>query len=367
MGRYKIYVYAICKNEEKHIRRWMQSMAEADGVYVLDTGSTDNSVSLLRECGAVVQTEILSPWRFDTARNRSLQMVPSDADICVCTDLDEVFHEGWRQKLESAWTPTTRRARYRYTWNFNPDGSEGFVFFSDKIHARDGFLWTHPVHEVLRETSGKAVETVTVDGMQLDHHADNEKSRAQYLPLLEQAVRECPTDDRNMHYLGREYMFKGRYTDAIRTLRRHLELPSAVWKDERCASMRFIALCHVRLQNRPEAERWYLRACAEAPYLREPWLDAASFFSADEKWDAVAACCTRALTITNRPENYISDSKSFGALPYDLLSLAYYYTGRFSESAQAIEKACSADSRNERLRQNRILISSKTKSSPENK
>ena len=36
----KIAVYAICKNEESFARRWMESMSEADEVFVLDTGST---------------------------------------------------------------------------------------------------------------------------------------------------------------------------------------------------------------------------------------------------------------------------------------------------------------------------------------
>ena len=43
MGNYRVYVYAICKNERAFAARWMQSMREADGVYVLDTGSTDGT------------------------------------------------------------------------------------------------------------------------------------------------------------------------------------------------------------------------------------------------------------------------------------------------------------------------------------
>ena len=92
----KVYVYAICKNESKFARRWMESMSEADAVYVLDTGSEDDTVQLLREAGAIVEIQEFRPWRFDRARNRSLEMVPEDADVCVCTDLDELFHPGWR-------------------------------------------------------------------------------------------------------------------------------------------------------------------------------------------------------------------------------------------------------------------------------
>ena len=51
--------------------------------------------------------------------------------------------------------------------------------------------------------------TVTVEGMQLDHHPDPSKSRGQYLPLLELSVQEDSEDDRNVHYLGREYMYRG--------------------------------------------------------------------------------------------------------------------------------------------------------------
>ena len=44
----KIVVYAISKNEEPFVKRWVNSMKEADEIYVLDTGSTDNTVNLLK-------------------------------------------------------------------------------------------------------------------------------------------------------------------------------------------------------------------------------------------------------------------------------------------------------------------------------
>ena len=145
----KIVVYAICKNEAQFVSRWMNSMSEADQIVVLDTGSTDDTVERLRTLGAQVTVETICPWRFDVARNRSLELVDPDADICVCTDLDEVFHPGWRKALESAWIPGTTQATYRYTWSFRPDGGEGVVFWYEKIHARHGYRWVHPVHEVL--------------------------------------------------------------------------------------------------------------------------------------------------------------------------------------------------------------------------
>ena len=48
----KIWVYAIAKNERQFCERFMRSCAGADGVAVLDTGSTDGTAEKLRELGA---------------------------------------------------------------------------------------------------------------------------------------------------------------------------------------------------------------------------------------------------------------------------------------------------------------------------
>ena len=72
----KIIIYAICKNEAQFIERFMRSCAEADGVYVLDTGSTDGTPERLRALGATVYEQTIAPWRFDAARNASLALLP---------------------------------------------------------------------------------------------------------------------------------------------------------------------------------------------------------------------------------------------------------------------------------------------------
>lgn len=353
----KVCVYAICKNEEQFVRRWMDSMGEADQIVVLDTGSTDQTAELLRERGAQVTREEITPWRFDTARNRSLELVPQDADICVCTDLDEVFHPGWRKALEAAWRPGTGQARYRYTWSFNPDGSEGVVFWYEKIHARRGYRWVHPVHEVLEWVGeGAPGPFVRVEGVQLDHHPDPNKSRAQYLELLELSVREAPQDDRNLHYLGREYLFRRRWEDCIRTLKAHLDLPSATWRDERAASMRYLGCAYEQLGETGEAESWYLRAIAEAPHLREPWVDLAMLCYRREDWEGVRWLTGRALAMEKRPETYICQAQAWGSLPWDLRALALYHTGEMGQALATARKALELEPGNPRLRDNVRLL-----------
>lgn len=351
----KISVYAIAKNEEKFARGWFDSMSEADEVVVLDTGSTDGTAKMLADLGAKVTVRQITPWRFDVARNLSLQLVSEDADLCVCADLDERFQKGWRKKLEAAFNPAAKQYRYRYTWSFNNDGSEGTVFWIDKIHTRHDFVWVHPVHEVIKYVGDLPYLAVFAEGVQLDHRPDKTKSRASYLPLLELSVKEDPTDDRNMHYLGREYMFCKRYDEAIATLKKHLALPCATWKDERCASMRFIAKCLDAQGKTSEAEQWLFNAAAEAPFLREPFIDAATHFYRLEDWHGVIFFCKKALKIEHRSLSYINEPTAWGAYPYDILSIAYFYVGDKKRALAAVDKAIEM-SAEERLKNNRKLF-----------
>ena len=353
----KVVVYAICKNEAKFAERWMASMAEADQIVVLDTGSADGTAEKLRALGASVTVETIAPWRFDTARNRSLDLVAEDADICVCTDLDEVFHPGWREALERSWRPGTGRASYRYTWSFNPDGSEGVVFWADKIHTRRGWRWTHPVHEVLRWVGpGRPGPQVQTQGVQLDHHPDPEKSRGQYLPLLELSVAEAPEDDRNVHYLGREYLFYGLWDDCIATLKRHLAMPGAVWRDERAASMRYIARAYHEKGEDAAARDWDLRAIVEAPHLREGYMDLAWLLYEQENWAGVLYFTGCALEIRERPRTYICSAEAWGPLPHDLRAMAFYRTGQVAQALRETERALELSPGDRRLAGNAELF-----------
>ena len=336
----------------------MASAQDADGVFVLDTGSTDDSVSLLKSLGATVKTATFSPFRFDVARNESLAFA-GDADLYICLDLDEVLEADWRARLERAAkeNPQANRFTYRYVWSKNPDGSDGVVFWADKIHKK-GFYWRAPVHEVL--TPEKGVQTVPVNayGLQITHYPDSTKSRASYLPLLELAAKEDPFDDRTAHYLGREYLFKKRYADAIRELKRHLSLPSAVWTDERAASMRYISACYSALGETGEATSWALRAVAESPDTREPYLRLARTFYENGNFAGVLYACTTALSITTRKLSYITEPDAWGAPLHDLLSIAYYHFGQYKKAAEEARTALTFGE-DERIAKNLALFENK--------
>lgn len=345
----RVAVYTITKNEEQFIKRWADSCEEADYRLVVDTGSTDGTVDAAIEAGCNVDFITVRPWRFDDARNASLALLPEDIDLCIALDADEILLPGWRQHLEKIDSNITR-PRYKYTWSWNPNGSPGLVYSGDKIHARHGYRWKHPVHEVVTPVG---VEIQGWCDLEIHHHPDSTKPRGQYFPLLELAAKESPNCDRTAHYLAREYFFHNRLEEAAREFKRHLALPSAVWAPERAKSMRYLAKC---LPN--ETETWLLRATAEDPNRREPWVDLATYYYNCGQWEECYASASRALRITERALDYLSESEAWGPLPHDLASIALWNMRRPHEALEQGQIAVSKSPTDERLINNVKLIQS---------
>jgi len=318
----KIAVYTIALNEEKFVERWYDSAKEADHLLILDTGSTDNTTHLAHSLGIHTVTREFSPWRFDAARNTALAMLPKDIDLCIALDMDEQLQPGWREALETLSKEITR-PRYKYIWSWNPDGSEGLVYGGDKIHARHGYTWKHPVHEVLKPTDGETQHWVT--DLEIHHHPDSSKSRSQYLPLLKLAVEEDPRDDRNQFYLARELFFAGDYGLSQYHFSRHLDL--STWMPERAASHRYLA------KMVPTAADYHLyRAIAEDPARRESWVALAMYYHEKRNWLAVRNTASMALAITEKPLDYLCEAEAWGWLPHDLMAIACHHLGDNDEA-----------------------------------
>lgn len=349
----KIAVYSIAKNEEQFVRRWSDSCIDADYRIILDTGSVDQTVQIARDAGVTVETKIFTPWRFDHARNESLSLVPADVDYCVALDMDEVLLPGWRSELERSFLRGATRPRYKYTWSWNDDGSPGLQYGGDKIHARHGYVWKHPVHEVLTCVGDEFQDWCDLE---IHHYPDQTKSRGQYFPLLELAVSEDPEDDRNSHYLAREYYYQGMLEKASVEFRRHLLLAKSVWKPERAQSMRYLAKCEPDNQ-----EMWLWRAANESPDRREPWVDLAKMYYERQMWTPCLFAAQKAIEIVSKPLEYLCDQDAWGALPWDLAALAAFNLGQYALAVEYGKQAVIFEN-SERLNMNLAFYLERAKS-----
>lgn len=98
MNREKVSVTIITRNEEKNIRHCLNSVAWADEVVLVDSGSTDHTLEICREFGVKVLT---NPWPGMNAQKR-LAMENAAHPWIFNIDADERVPEELRYHIERA-------------------------------------------------------------------------------------------------------------------------------------------------------------------------------------------------------------------------------------------------------------------------
>jgi glycosyltransferase involved in cell wall biosynthesis len=198
----KIAVYTIALNEEDNIQQWYDSAKDADYLLIADTGSTDKTVRLAKKLGINVIKISIKPWRFDDARQAALASLPTDIDMCVSLDMDEVLAPGWRKALEELDDDVTQ-VNYKYTWSWRDPTSRTqpqVVYVADKVHARHGYRWKYLVHEVVVPDRNDSHKKVDSEDFEIYHYGDIERSPNRYNEMVYQTWEENKDDKRYWVY-----------------------------------------------------------------------------------------------------------------------------------------------------------------------
>ena len=361
----KICIYAICKNEEQFVEAWLDSMSEADYIVVLDTGSTDRTYELLKNDSRVyrVEQKIISPWRFDTARNESMKLIPDDANILLTTDLDELLEPGWADVIRENWIDGFHvRGTYKYAWSHTEDGQPGRVFYYDKLHDKNWY-WTAPVHELLHSDKyddayrfSHSLDLFDM-GVYLHHYPDQSKSRSTYLPLLELRAKENPEDYYGKYYLSHEYNYRGMYEksnavlyDILRNYRDKYD------QLEIAACYLFLGDNYRSLGHLDKAIYNYNLAISQEPTYREPYLLAAEIFNEKKMYHIAIAYVKEALKTSYRHYTWVERDDSWREKPDDILSVSYFYLGEKEKSYIHVSNAHNMNPNDTRIQYNLDLI-----------
>lgn len=331
----KIAVYSICKNEEKHVARWLESVRDADAIFVLDTGSEDSTKELLEQEPKVsLHTANFVPFRFDIARNMIANQVPEDFDICLFLDFDEVLEAGWRQKLEAIQDPYDA-LWFRMIFSRDAAGNPDQVYNRLMAHRPHSYVWMYPIHEVLVPQQLGATELST--DITVEHLPDIDKPRSDYLDMLKAAVEEMPQDARMRQYLGREYMYREEWASAIIQFDTHV-----LMKDSRICigeSYRYLSRCHEALNHIDEAEHSLMKAVVHAYDQREPYAELSSFHQRQQN---IERCLSYALHCSSIPEssNYVIRARHYyREWPHHMAAWCYNQLGALDLAQKHIRYA----------------------------
>lgn len=345
-------VYMICKNESEFIGRALSSVDQARAIAVVDTGSTDGTVDLLvdyarskasrfdESCletqhmfnqiydakvimeldqSVIIQRATVSPWRFDQARNVALSLLPADLDVVMSLDADEVAMPGWFETLFDAVQHdlntkgrVSDRYHHRFTtvWNWReveqgqpPSATE---HWHERIHARHGYRWNLPVHEVLIKTGGP--ESVTwLRELWLKQMPDTSKSRSSYLPLLELSLKEDSTRWRSWSFYAGELNANRRYQDALIAIKKARDLP-----DADASYLHYQEhYTHLSMGN-PQLATVSLLTAVALSGCREYRVRLAAHYESQGQLTDAAAALKLAAAVTHVSDGYVYDASVYG-------------------------------------------------------
>lgn len=373
----KICVYAICKNEYKFLDKWLESMSEADYIVVLDTGSTDGTYEFLKSDSRVtdVRQVTIEPFRFDIARNESLKLIPDDANILFCTDLDEVLEPGWGDLIRNSWSDDTLRAKYTYIWDHTETGDAATIFLYDKLHTRD-YKWYYPVHEVLGHVDNinnrpedELGKTLDLSGIVVLHHyQDTSKERSNYLPLLELRCDENYEDSYSQYLLGREYALNGDYSSALDIFENLLELKSLIdYPLIQHATLGHMGDIHRLLNQDSEAILCYTLQIQNDPTYREPYVCLAEIYLNLELYEVALGYIKQIFDgSVYRHFDWSERSETWNEKPYDIMSIAYTGIKDYKKAAEYAIQALQYAPLDRRIQQNYLGILNQLKVDKEN-
>lgn len=352
----KVAVYTIAKNEAKHVKRWLDTTEGADLRLIADTGSEDETWDLLqqevenakagRRSPLVVHQIHVRPWRFDDSRNAALALLPADIDVCISLDMDELLTPGFINQVRRGWTKETTRG-----WH---DLDTGNVWVMNRIHSRFGFRWVSPIHEVVTPCDDrKQVSKVFKGGIK--HAPDSQKSRGQYLPMLERAVKERPEDGRMWSYLVREYSFYQKWAELLDAAGETLKRPGAPNELGYVCRLAAQATFHQSGENGEAVRVWLDKAIENAPEEPESHYALAEYHYHRNEWKACLEAAETALGLPSQ-RHHISDPSIHQWRAHDLISVSAWNLGDHKRALDSAIKAANGNPTDTRLAQNLAFL-----------
>ena len=135
----KVAVYGVAKNEESNIIDWYNSISDADQIFLLDTGSTDNTVKIAKSLGVIVNEVTIDPWNETLAKNIAVSQIPIDFDYCINLDLDQyIGTRNWKEILLSQDDSPIFFCKHIYSNGIEKDNVISKI---PSIHSRKNILW----------------------------------------------------------------------------------------------------------------------------------------------------------------------------------------------------------------------------------
>ena len=324
----------IVKNEASNIERCLLAASPVISAWVIcDTGSTDDTEQIVErffsQRGIPGELHRFRFVNFEQARNEALDRArasPLSFDYLLLTDADMelvVEDAGFRANLSAECYAVRQKNQLSY--------------FNTRLLRRDvAARYKGVTHEFLNTVD----QPPRLEGIWFIDHASGSNRVGKFerdIKLLQETLRDDPTNARNVFYLAQSLRDAGRLGEARNMYLRRSVM--AGWEEETWYALLQVAQLTERLGDAPPAiERAYLAAYTARPTRAEPLLELARWHRERKEW-AMTLLYARAAAVTDRPlDRLFLDEASYAWRPWDEIAIAAWYVGAHDEGRRAAQR-----------------------------
>lgn len=302
----------IVRDEERFLARCLKSLKGlADEIVVVDTGSTDRTPQIARQFGALV---FPYSWdgNFGKARNYSLDRATGDWILVM--DSDEVLHPGDGAALRALLShPTAEGFILKVTNYYGPTAGDEFAIdpvcrlfrnrpeyrYEDRIHEEIG-------HVILKYQSPDRLLPSDVRILHYGYLDEvlkaKQKNRRNQL-ILEQVLRENPTNPALLYCYGTELYQDGKYDQALVHLQKAWRLCQGTegYASDLCVKT---ALCYREMARLPEALYMLRTGISKYPDFPDLYFLQGQILQTMRELDQAAQAYQQAVAVGIAPAQY---------------------------------------------------------------
>ncbi|MEV7414356.1 glycosyltransferase [Streptomyces sp. NPDC089919] len=327
----------IVKNEAPTIRRCLESVRPLIDTWVIvDTGSTDGTQDVIRECFADLPGELHErPWKgFDGSRSEAIDLARDRADYLFFIDGDDELEvrPGFRR-------PALTLDSYAVALHDGPIIHWRPALVSTRLPWR----YVGVLHEYIE--CGTEPSRGVLDGAHIRTVGGGARlreggQRQKYLrdaEILTEGLAKEPGNARYAFYLAQSWRDAGEPEKSLAAYDHRVALGG--WAEETYCARVYAARAAAAL-GRPAAEVTdrYLRAYESRPSRAEALGDLARIHRTEGRWPLAYLFARQAVRIPYPEDILFVEFEWHSWRALDELAVAAYWTGAYAESAECCER-----------------------------
>lgn len=324
---FTISVCMIIKNEEEVLDRILTCANKfADEIVIVDTGSTDKSISIAKKyTDKIFNFE----WtdNFSDARNFSFSNATKDYIMWLDAD-DYITDEEIKRIISLKNSNGNHPSMYlfKYAMGFE-ENKPTFEFYRERLLKRgDNFKWSGFIHEVIPLTHDAKYLDITIEHRKIKP-SDPKRNLRIYRKAKRKGVDFTPRD---IYYYARELYYNAYYKSSLIQLKKFLKCKNIYPPNEIEASILISNIC-IYLGDTKQAKKYLFKCLENQSPNPELCYSIGNIFSIEKKYSQAIFWFKLSMTVENSIGGFHEkDYENF--FPHLQLSIIYYTLGDISKA-----------------------------------